>query len=90
MRNFFLMIDSHQFLNHGRQRSRKEIDNLVTRKKTLPKKAYELRKYYDIDGALIIHKNSQYITYRLIDLESFPPVMKEIVMVLFFLSIYPC
>jgi hypothetical protein len=50
--------------------------------------AYELRKYYGIDVALIIHQSSQYITYRLMDLESFPPAMKETVGVyLFFIDL---
>jgi SRF-type transcription factor (DNA-binding and dimerisation domain) len=44
--------------------------NLARRKKTLLKKVYELGKYYDVDVALIIRQNGQYITYRSIDLES--------------------
>jgi hypothetical protein len=53
------------------------------------KKVYELRKYYDIDVALIIRQNGQYITYRSTDLESFPPSMKEIVReCLFYLPIH--
>ena len=70
--------------------NRKKItDNLGRRKKTLLKKVYELGKYYDVDVALIIRQNGQYITYRSTDLESFPPSMKEIVRVcLFYLLIH--
>ncbi len=70
---------------------KKKKDNLGRRKKTLLKKVYELGKYYDVDVALIIHQNGQYITYRSTDLESFPPSMKEIVRVtlyLFYLLIH--
>ncbi len=49
------------------------------------KKVYELGKYYDVDVALIICQNGQYITYRSTDLESFPPSMKEIVRVCLFI-----
>jgi hypothetical protein len=60
---------------------KRRTDNLGRRKKTLLKKVYELGKYYDVDVALIIRQNGQFITYRSIDLESFPPSMKEIVRV---------
>ena len=58
---------------------KKITDNLGRRKKTLLKKVYELGKYYDVDVALIIHQNSQYITYRSMDLKSFLLSMKEII-----------
>jgi hypothetical protein len=46
----------------------------------LLKRAHELGKY-GVDVDVIIRQNGQYITYRSIDLESFPPSMKEIVRV---------
>jgi hypothetical protein len=48
-------------------------------KKTLFKKAHKLAKVYDIDIAIIMHKNGQYFTYRSMDQESWPPTMKQIV-----------
>jgi hypothetical protein len=48
-------------------------------KKTLFKKAHRLSKAYDIDIAIIMHKNGQYFTYRSVDRESWPPTMKQIV-----------
>jgi hypothetical protein len=60
-------------------KSKRRSENLGRRKKTLLKKVYELGKYYDVDVALIIRQNGQYITYRSIDLESWPPSLKEIV-----------
>jgi hypothetical protein len=44
----------------------------------------ELGKYYDVDVALIIRQNGQYITYRSTDPESFLLSMKEIVRVCLF------
>jgi SRF-type transcription factor (DNA-binding and dimerisation domain) len=51
-------------------KSKRRSENLGRRKKTLLKKVHELGKYYNVDVALIIRQNSQYITYRSIDLES--------------------
>jgi hypothetical protein len=67
----------------------KRTDNLGRRKKNLLEKVYELGRYYVVDVVLIIRQNGQFITYRSIDLESFPPSMKEIVRVyLFYLLIH--
>jgi len=43
---------------------KKERERERKRKKTLLKKAYELRKLCDVDVAVIIYKNSCYLTYR--------------------------
>jgi hypothetical protein len=48
-------------------------------KKTLFKKAHKLAKVHDIDIAVIMHKNGQYVTYRSKNHESWPPTMKQIV-----------
>jgi SRF-type transcription factor (DNA-binding and dimerisation domain) len=67
----------------------KRTDNLGRRKKNLLEKVYELGRYYVVDVVLIIRQNGQFITYGSIDLESFPPSMKEIVRVyLFYLLIH--
>jgi hypothetical protein len=66
---------------------KKRIENLGRRKKTLLKKVYELGKYYDVDVALIIRQNGQFITYRSIDLESFLLSIKEIVRVYIFIHL---
>lgn len=56
-----------------------EREKLRRRKKSLIKKAYELGKLFDIDVAVILHKNGRYFTYRSTDQESWPPSMKQIV-----------
>jgi hypothetical protein len=67
-------------LKRKRENSRpKKAENLRRRKETLFKKVYELGKYDGVDVALILHQNSRYFTYRSIDLESWPPSIKEIV-----------
>jgi hypothetical protein len=90
--NFFkftLTINSYYSLIMVVNNRKKITDNLGWRKKTLLRKVYELGKYYDVDVALIIRQNGQFTTYRSIDLESFPPSMKEIVRVyLFYLLIH--
>jgi hypothetical protein len=63
----------------GENIRRKNVENLRRRKKTLFKKVYELGKYDGVDVALIVHQNGRFFTYRSIDLESWPPSMKEIV-----------
>jgi hypothetical protein len=73
------IINNHHSLIMVVNDRKRKTNNLARRKKTLLKKVYELGKYYDVDVALIIRQNGQYITYRSIDLESFPPSMKEIV-----------
>ena len=54
-------------------------ENLRRRKETLFKKVYELGKYDGVDVALILHQNGRFFTYRSMDLESWPPSIKEIV-----------
>jgi hypothetical protein len=67
-------------LKRIRENSRpKKAENLRRRKETLFKKVYELGKYDGVDVALILRQNGRYFTYRSIDLESWPPSMKEIV-----------
>jgi len=56
-----------------------EREKLRRRKKNLFKRAYELRKLYDIDVAVILYKNGRYFTYKSTDKESWPPSRKEIV-----------
>ena len=60
-------------------KSKRRLENLGRRKKTLFKKAYELGEYDGIDVALIIRQNGRFFTYRSIDHESWPPSMKDIV-----------
>jgi hypothetical protein len=57
----------------------RKAENLRRRKETLFKKVYELGKYDGVDIALILRQNGRFFTYRSIDLESWPPSMKEIV-----------
>jgi hypothetical protein len=67
-------------LKRKRENSRlRKAENLRGRKETLLKKVYELGKEYGVDVALILRQNGRYFTYRSIDLESWPPSMKEIV-----------
>jgi hypothetical protein len=67
-------------LKRKRENSRpKKAENLRQRKETLFKKVYKLGKYDGVDVALILRQNGRYFTYRSIDLESWPPSMKEIV-----------
>ena len=67
-------------LKGKRENSRpRKGENLRRRKETLFKKVYEVGKYDGVDVALILRQNGRYFTYRSIDLESWPPSMKEIV-----------
>lgn len=59
--------------------SKRRLENLGRRKKTSFKKIYELGEYNSVEVALIICQNSWFFTYRLVDYESWPPSMKEIV-----------
>ena len=63
----------------GKNLRQKKIENLGQRKKTAFKKVYELGKYDSVNVALILRHNGQLFTYRLINHESWPPSMKEIV-----------
>jgi len=60
-------------------KSKRRTENLRRRKETLLKKVHELGRDYGVDVALILRQNGRYFTYRSIDLESWPPSMKEIV-----------
>ncbi|KAF8847277.1 hypothetical protein BDZ45DRAFT_709734 [Acephala macrosclerotiorum] len=53
---------------------------LNRRKETLLKKAYEMGEFCEVDVALIlrIRKTGRYITFKSVDLESFPPSMEQI------------
>jgi hypothetical protein len=53
-------------------------ENLRRKKKTLFKKVYKFGRDYNIDVVLIIHYNSLSLN-RLVDQDSWPPPMKQIV-----------
>jgi hypothetical protein len=57
---------------------RKKAENLRRRKETLLK-VYELGRDFGVDVALILRHSGRFVTYRSIDIESWPPSMKEIV-----------
>jgi hypothetical protein len=58
-------------LKGKRENSRlRKGENLRQRKETLFKKVYKLGKYDGVDVALILRQNSQYFTYRSINLKS--------------------
>ena len=59
--------------------SKRKQENLRRRINTLLKKVHELGGRCDVDVALIIRRNGRFITYRSIDLESWPPPMDQIV-----------
>jgi hypothetical protein len=63
----------------AKNKSKRRIENLGRRKKTVLKKVYELGEYDGIEVALIIRQNGRFFTYRSVDQESWPPSMKEIV-----------
>jgi SRF-type transcription factor (DNA-binding and dimerisation domain) len=60
-------------------KSKRSLESLGRRKKTLFKKVHELGEYDGIDVALIIRQNGRFFTYRSINREFWPPSMKEIV-----------
>jgi hypothetical protein len=67
-------------LKRKRENSRpRKGENLRRRKETLFKKVYKLGKYDGVNVALILRQNGQYFTYRSINLESWPPSIKEII-----------
>jgi len=61
--------------------SKRKSERLNRRKTTLLNKAYELSEFCEVDVALIlrIRKTGRYITYKSIDLESWPPSKDQIV-----------
>jgi len=71
----FFSYNSNMALNKSKKRSK----NLSRRRKTVFKKVHELGQHDGVDVALIVRQNGQYFTYRSIDLEYWPPSMKEIV-----------
>jgi SRF-type transcription factor (DNA-binding and dimerisation domain) len=79
MPNHLLIMPINDPKRKGENLRRKKAKNLRQRKKTLLKKVYELGKYDGVDIALIICQNGRISTYRLIDHESWPLSMKEIV-----------
>jgi hypothetical protein len=60
---------------------KRRSERLRRRKDSLLKKAYEIAEYCDVDVALIlrIRPTGQYITYKSLDLESWPPSRDQIV-----------
>ena len=78
--NYHSLVIAIDNLKGKRENSRlRKGENLRQRKETLFKKVYKVGKYNGVDVALILHQNGQYFTYRSIDLESWPPSIKEIV-----------
>ncbi|KIN09149.1 hypothetical protein OIDMADRAFT_110392, partial [Oidiodendron maius Zn] len=61
-------------------KTKRTSERLGRRKETLLKKAHEMAKFCDIDVALTlrIRKTGRYITYKSMDLESWPPSKKQI------------
>jgi hypothetical protein len=66
---------------------KRKAENLGRRINTLLKKLYELENDFDIDAALILRTNDQFIAYKSIDLESWPPSLEQIVSLCYFTSI---
>lgn len=60
---------------------KRSSERLRRRKDSLLKKAYEMAKFCEVDVALIlrIRATGRYITYKSVDLESWPPSKEEIV-----------
>ena len=60
---------------------KRKSERLNRRKETLLKKAYEIGEFCEVNVALIlrIRKTGSYITFKSVDLESFPPSMEQIV-----------
>lgn len=65
------------------ERSKRAQENMRRRKKTLVKRVHEFERDFrgvcDIEVALIIRQNGRYFTYRSVDIDSWPPPMKQIV-----------
>ncbi|PVH96346.1 hypothetical protein DM02DRAFT_474349, partial [Periconia macrospinosa] len=57
---------------------KRKAEGINRRKKTLIKKAYELREFDGIDVTLIIYKHGRYTTYRSTERKTWPPSMAEI------------
>jgi hypothetical protein len=55
-----------------------EREKLRRRKQSFFRKAYEIGKLFDIDGAVILHKNGRYFTYRSMDQESWPLHLRRV------------
>jgi hypothetical protein len=66
-----IIIKSITIINKPKRRSQR----LNRRKETLLKKAYEMGEFCEVDVALIlrIRKTGRYITFKSVNLESFPP-----------------
>ena len=60
---------------------KRKSERLSRRKDTLLKKAYEIAEFCEVDIALVlrIRKNGRYITYKSVDLDSWPPSIEQIV-----------
>ena len=63
--------------------SKRQSEKLSRRKETLLKKSYEIAAFCDVDVALFtrIRKTGRLITYKSLDLESWPPSREQIVSV---------
>jgi hypothetical protein len=60
---------------------KRRSQRLNRRKETLLKKAYKIGEFCEVDIVLIlyIHKTGRYITFKSVNLESFPPLIEQIV-----------
>jgi hypothetical protein len=73
------MTNSCPSNNHGHHQVEKKIRKLGTEKEDFIKKVYKLGEYDGVDVALIIRQNGRFFAHRLVNHESWPPSMKEIV-----------
>jgi hypothetical protein len=76
---FLLIMATNNLKRKGKNLKQKKIENLRRRKKTVFKKVYKLRKYDDINVALILRHNGRLFTYILINYKSWPPSIKKII-----------
>lgn len=60
---------------------KRKSQRLSRRTNTLLKKANEMAEFYEVDVALVLYirKTGRYITYKSIDLDSWPPSIEQIV-----------
>jgi hypothetical protein len=72
-----IIIKSTTIINKPKRKSKR----LNKRKETLFKKAYKIREFYDVNVVLIlyIYKTSHYITFKSVDLKSFPLLIEQII-----------
>jgi hypothetical protein len=72
-----IIIKSTTIINKPKRKSKR----LNKRKETLFKKAYKIREFYDVNVVIIlyIYKTSHYITFKSVDLKSFPLLIEQII-----------